>query len=97
MEQHIVEAQGYWNDVFSQETTLAPVQSTWIADLLDRASLRLAGPVLEIGCGRGHDTRYLLQAGCCVTCLDLSGKALQAIAHTFPAVRPVNAGQRRLT
>ena len=92
MEQDVLEAQrAYWNEVFSDDFPQRPEQIRWIGELLERASLRLAGHILEIGCGRGHDTCYLLQMGCRVTSLDLSWNALQRAAQVAPAARFVNA------
>jgi SAM-dependent methyltransferase len=81
----------YWDNIFSHPTPVAPAASTWIEDLLALASLRLQGNGLEIGCGRGTDTRYLLNIGCNVTCLDLSWSALQNVGCQLPAAGLVHA------
>jgi SAM-dependent methyltransferase len=92
MEAEILAAQrAYWNSHFSGYVAPAPAHAEWIEELLRHTSHHLAGEVLEIGCGRGHDTRYLVQAGCQVTTLDLSWNALQYIARTLPSTRWVNA------
>jgi SAM-dependent methyltransferase len=91
MEPQILEAQrAYWNAHFSGYAPPAPPHAEWIDELLRRSSRRLVGNVLEIGCGRGHDTHYLIQAGCQVTVLDLSSNALNYIAAILPAARLVS-------
>ncbi len=42
-------------------------------------------PVLEIGCGRGLDARYLTDMGCRVIAADYSGDALRIARQTAPA------------
>ena len=91
MEPHILTAQkAYWNRHFSQDIAPASARSVWLDELLGQTGRALEGDVLEIGCGRGHDTYHLLQAGCRVTCLDLSWNALQNIARHFPAAQLVH-------
>jgi SAM-dependent methyltransferase len=91
MEPQVLEAQrAYWNAHFSGYVPPAPPHAEWIDELLRLSSRRLAGSVLEIGCGRGHDTHYLIRAGCQVTTFDLSWNALQYIAAILPAAHPVN-------
>jgi len=57
--------------------------------LLDRvaehaADPRLGGPVVEVGCGPGHVTAYLLGAGAEVTGLDLSPGMVAEARQRFP-------------
>lgn len=68
-----------------------PAQAAWLNELLGLSGRQLAGQVLEIGCGRGHDTRHLLEAGCQVTTMDFSSTGLQQIARRLPAARLVYA------
>lgn len=92
MEPSVLAAQkAYWDDIFSRPFDSAPVRPNWIGESLARTQQYIAGNVLEIGCGRGHDTYHLLQAGCRVTCLDLSWPALQGVAHAYPTAHLVNA------
>jgi SAM-dependent methyltransferase len=92
MEQHLLDTQkAYWNAVFAHNAPPAGLQGHWLEELLDQAAMSLQGDVLEIGCGRGADTRYLLQTGCRVTSLDLSGNALGLVAAACPTVQLVNA------
>lgn len=92
MDGEILQAQrDYWNRVFAGAGKMRPVQGHWIDVLAQQTPIALTGRVLEIGCGRGHDTSYLLAAGCGVTCLDLSWNALQQVRRLARAVDCVNA------
>jgi SAM-dependent methyltransferase len=92
MDQHVLDAQkAYWNNIFARDISPAAHQHHWLEELLQQVDAHLEGRVLEIGCGRGHDTRYLLQAGCRVTSLDLAWNALKRVAHRCPSVSLVNA------
>jgi SAM-dependent methyltransferase len=92
MDQHILDAQkAYWNGIFAQAAPSAAPQHHWLEEMLQQTATHLNGHVLEIGCGRGHDTRYLLQMGCRVTSLDLAWNALKGVAHRSPSVGLVNA------
>ncbi len=50
-----------------------PWLEQWLADLRGQAG---HGPVLELGCGTGRDTRTLIDAGCSVTAVELSRTSL---------------------
>lgn len=92
MEKHILQAQKeYWDQQFVDEPTSYTSSPHWLDILTRQTSIHLSGSVLEIGCGRGYDTRYLLDAGCHVTLLDLSWNALQQVVNTLHPVQPVNA------
>ena len=92
MSDPILQAQrNYWNSAFVEAKTIPTAQSHWLRILTRQSSVHLRGTVLEIGCGRGYDTRYLLDTGCHVTCLDLSWNALQQVATISPTLDLVNA------
>lgn len=55
---------------------------TW---LLDRVAVHAAdGPVVEVGCGPGHVTAYLAEAGADATGLDLSPRMIETARRRFP-------------
>lgn len=77
----------YWDDAFSHLAVVVdPVEEHWIEGLLADPAARavIRGRVLELGCGLGYDTRWLLQAGCQVTALDGSAVALARLAAALP-------------
>lgn len=61
-----------------------PWLSPWLPLLRERAADR---PVLELGCGGGHDTATLLTAGLPVVALDLSAKAVAEARQRAPGAR----------
>lgn len=92
MEQSVFHAsRTYWDQIFSKPHASKITSSHWIDELLARNPLPLPGQVLEIGCGRGYDTGFLLAKGCSLTCMDLSWHALQGVAQTLPAASLVQA------
>ena len=77
----------YWDDLFGGLDVVAdPVERLWIERLLPDPAARAAisGRVLELGCGLGYDTRWLVQAGGQVTALDGSAVALDRLAAALP-------------
>jgi uncharacterized protein YceH (UPF0502 family) len=55
---------------------------TW---LLDRVATHAdGGPVVEVGCGPGHVTAYLAEAGADATGIDLSPQMIQEARRRFP-------------
>lgn len=63
-----------------EEQWLAP----WIALIAERSRGR---PVLEIGCGPGWDTAFLLNAGCAVIALDRSADSIAEARRRAPQAR----------
>lgn len=73
----------HWDSVFGGMDVIAnPVEEHWIEQLLPDPAARagLSGEVLELGCGLGYDTGWLLQAGGQVAALDGSAVALSRLA-----------------
>ena len=59
-----------------------PWLARWLPTLRARAA---SGPVLEVGCGAGHDTQTLVQAGLRVVGFDLSPQQVQEARRRAPA------------
>lgn len=77
----------YWDELFAGLAVVEPVAAEhWIERVLPDAAERAAisGRVLELGCGLGYDTRWLVQAGGQVTALDGSAVALDRLASALP-------------
>ena len=51
---------------------------------MNRPEMPREGRVLDIGCGAGHDSRYLTDLGYEVVSIDLSGEALQISQQVAP-------------
>jgi SAM-dependent methyltransferase len=77
----------FWDALFvGLAVTEAAAAEHWIERVLPDASAwaALGGRVLELGCGLGYDTRWLVQAGGQVTALDGSAVALDRLAAALP-------------
>ena len=77
----------FWDELFAGLAVVeAAPEQHWIEQVLPDAVARaaLAGRVLELGCGLGHDTRWLVQAGGQVTALDGSAVALARLGAALP-------------
>ncbi len=77
----------FWDEVFAGlEVVEVAAEEHWIGRVLVDAEARvaLAGQVLELGCGLGWDTRWLVQAGGQITAVDGSAVALERLAAALP-------------
>ena len=62
----------------------------WITPWMDRPEIPKEGRVLDIGCGVGHDSRYLTDLEYEVVSTDLSGEALSICRQVAPPSNPVS-------
>jgi len=68
-------------DNVADELAILPFE-TW---LLDRVAAHAdGGPVVEVGCGPGHVTAYLAEAGADATGVDLSSSMVEEARRRFP-------------
>lgn len=75
----------YWNSCYTAtDLEAASCPPPWLARW---RALAPAGRALDIGCGRGKDTAWLLAEGYNVTALDLSPEALMRSSQSNPAAR----------
>lgn len=58
----------------------------WL-DLFDRAIVHCKTPIIDLGCGSGNDTLYLIEKGKIVIPCDYSKKAIENIKNNFPEVQ----------
>jgi SAM-dependent methyltransferase len=85
----------FWDELFAGLAVVeAATAEHWIEQVLPDTSARvaLAGRVLELGCGLGYDTRWLVQAGGQVTALDGSAVALDRLAAALSGPHYVHHG-----
>ncbi len=83
----------FWDELFAGLAVAeAATAEHWIERVLAGAEARAAldGRVLELGCGLGYDTRWLVQAGGRVTALDGSAVALARLAAALPGLHYVH-------
>jgi SAM-dependent methyltransferase len=84
-----------WNRIFSRMDGVTPGEDAWLErwrHVLDASS---SSPVLDLGCGDGHDARFLAERGFCVIAADFSEKALEITRRTAPAAKTQNVDLTR--
>lgn len=83
----------YWDQLWGQGRPL-PVAEPWLAPHL--ALLRQAGVtrILEVGCGGGTDSQYLLEAGFAVTATDYTPAAVARTRTTAPGAQVLQHDSR---
>ena len=78
----------YWDAVHESYTRDSVVYDDW----LDRFDVLIAGcqtPIIDLGCGSGNDTKYLLEKGKTVIACDQSVRAVEHIRKNFPKIHSV--------
>src|SRR5690349_18409584 len=86
-DEHVAAQRTYWDTVWTEHTgRREDIDTTghWMHRMLTAASCAPPARLLEIGCGRGADTRYLLERGFALTSVDLSRVALRSVAVLSP-------------
>ncbi len=85
---HRQRALEYWNETHTrQEYGRDSIRTDDWLEAFDDIILRAEGPVLDLGCGGGNDTLYLVRKGKQVFACDLSPKAVERLRENFPEVR----------
>lgn len=80
--------ENYWDEIHKKYSTCKPIYDDW----LDKYSLALnkcKSPVLDLGCGLGNDTLYLVKKGFSVIACDYSSVALEQINQNIKGVKTI--------
>lgn len=75
----------FWNDIHEKKANNEVVMDGWLEgfeDIIDACEL----PILDLGCGNGNDTMYLINKKKCVVACDQSEIAIEGIKRRFPDV-----------
>ncbi len=75
----------YWNGVHKEIDRDAIPTDDWL-DLFEDIILKTGKPILDLGCGTGNDTLYLVTRGKQVISCDQSENAIRNIEKNFPEV-----------
>ena len=78
--------ENYWNETHKKYSINKPTYDDW----LDKYSLTLnkcKSPVLDLGCGLGNDTLYLVKKGFSVIACDYSNVALEQVNQNIKDVK----------
>lgn len=80
--------ENYWNETHKKYSINKPTYDDW----LDKYSLILnkcKSPVLDLGCGLGNDTLYLVKKGFSVIACDYSNVALEQVNQNIKDVKTI--------
>lgn len=81
----IEKANERWNNIHSHYEREKIRYDDWL-DLFDRAIKNCKTPIIDLGCGSGNDTLYLIEKGKNVIPCDYSKNAIENIKRNFPEV-----------
>ncbi len=73
----------HWNNIY-KNTTKKPHYDNWLDKYLD-IILHTHSPILDLGCGTGNDTQYLIEKGMKVIACDYASEALKLIKKNIPS------------
>lgn len=82
---YIEKANKRWNDIHSHYERNKIKYDDWL-QLFDRAITNCKTPIIDLGCGSGNDTLYLVERGKKVVPCDYSQNAVENIQKNFPEV-----------
>ena len=75
----------FWNQFYEKEHGNGFVESHWL-DMFNDIIMNTNKPILDLGCGRGNNLKYLLEKNKKVIACDLSPVAIDDIKKNFPNV-----------
>ena len=74
-----------WNSIHAYYERDKIVYDDWL-ELFNKTIDNCATPIIDLGCGSGNDTLYLIERGKKVIPCDYSQNAIQNIQRNFPEV-----------
>ncbi|MEG0873282.1 MAG: class I SAM-dependent methyltransferase [Clostridia bacterium] len=75
-----------WNKMHQSYEREKIKYDDWL-ELFDKAIVHCDTPIIDLGCGSGNDTKYLLEKGKKVIPCDYSEKAVENVRKNFPEVQ----------
>lgn len=78
-----------WNSFYGKKGETPVVYDPWLDRYLDRLEASKDRQVLDLGCGTGNNTKYLLEKGFSVIPVDYSKAAIELIRRNFPTTDPL--------
>ncbi len=73
----------YWDGVHTNYEREKIIYDDWL-QLFDSAIENCLSPIIDLGCGSGNDTKYLIEKGKKVIPCDFSAHAIENIQKNFP-------------
>jgi SAM-dependent methyltransferase len=77
--------QGHWDEAFKDVDGASVIPDDWLDAYVPILEAARGSDILDLGCGSGNDTKYLLERGHRVIACDYSAAAIESMAHNFPA------------
>ena len=84
-----------WNRIYSRIDGMSAGEDAWLERWRNVLDTSQGFPVLDLGCGDGHDARFLTERGFPVIATDFSEKALEITRRTAPAAKTQNVDLTR--
>lgn len=84
-EEAIEKANQRWNDIYKNYERENIKYDDWL-EIFDRAIINCKTPIIDLGCGSGNDTLYLIEKGKNVIPCDYSRNAIENIKKNFPEI-----------
>lgn len=78
----------YWNNFYRNLRWKSPTYDLWLDKY--RELLDISNDIIDLGCGSGGDTLYLLEKGYNVVSCDFSDEALKILNEFIPGVKTIN-------
>lgn len=75
----------YWNNIYKNYNIDDIIMDDWLDDFSDITNI-CSTPILDLGCGSGNDTLYLINKGKKVISCDQSSNAIKNIKKNFKEV-----------
>ena len=83
---HREKSYDYWNNIHKDYDRSDIVFDDWL-EAFDDLIMKTSKPILDLGCGSGNDTLYLISKGKDVISCDQSENAIKNIQKNFPEVK----------
>lgn len=79
----------YWNEFYQSISCYEPFYDLWLDKYRDILEKSRQKEIIDLGCGSGNDTRYLIEKNYKVISCDYSQEALKIVSKYFSNVKTV--------
>jgi SAM-dependent methyltransferase len=79
----------FWDNVYKSKTVKKPTYDLWLDKYIDILEKNKDKEIIDLGCGAGGDTLYLIERGYKVIACDYSEEALKILNRFIPEVKTI--------